>query len=82
MEREAGATASASPGLLRPGYGAAPGMSQGVTAAIMSMITVTTTVYAAIYSLKSFYFICAISLKLHYNLVKLAEQQRLFSLYR
>ena len=61
MERAAGPAARPQPGLLRPSYGGAPGTSQDITAAIRIIITVATTVYANIYSLKSFYFIHAIS---------------------
>lgn len=74
MERAAGLAASPQqPGLLRPSYGGAPGISQDITAAIRIIITVATTVYANIYSLKSFYFIHAISRKPYCNRVKYAE---------
>lgn len=62
-----------SPGLLSLGCRGAPGRSQDFTAAIMIIITVATTVYTAVYSFKSFYFIYTVSLKPHCNLVKLAE---------
>ena len=70
MERAAGLAASPQqPGLLRPSYRGAPGISQDITAAIRIIITVATTVYADVYSLKSFYFI-PISRKPYCNRVK------------
>ena len=78
MERAAGLAASPQqPGLLRPSYGGAPGINQDITAAIR-IITVATTVYAGVYSLKSFYFIHAISRKPYCNRVKYAELKLLF----